>query len=382
MIEYTRDSGSVVIPPRQHTISAQVPKRTGKIVTQGPQGPPGERGVDGAPGPEGPAGEQGPQGEPGTPGGPPGPEGPQGPQGEQGPPGADGAAGPPGADSTVPGPPGDIGPEGPVGPPGPASTVPGPEGPQGPTGPPGADGADSVVPGPEGPQGPQGEQGEPGPVGPEGPPGPSGTGAMDDLTDVNTSGIVDGQTLIYQAGVYVPGAMTPGPEGPQGPAGADGPPGAAGDPGPGVATGGAAGQMLAKLSATDYDTGWVDPPTGSGGGGSEPGPWTDLTLANGWLDYGAPYAPPQYRINAGNTELRGVIKSGTIGQNITTAMPAETRPEYSTRVPCAINCTSPPGGMSAVLTVGTDGTILVMATMYSVGTNAWLSLDGVQYAHA
>jgi hypothetical protein len=41
-----------------------------------------------------------------------------------------------------------------------------------------------------------------------------------------------------------------------GPAGDAGP---AGDPGPGVPVGGAMGQVLAKTSATDFATGWVDP---------------------------------------------------------------------------------------------------------------------------
>lgn len=36
-----------------------------------------------------------------------------------------------------------------------------------------------------------------------------------------------------------------------------------GDPGPGVADGGTTGQVLAKKSATDYDTKWIDPPSGS-----------------------------------------------------------------------------------------------------------------------
>lgn len=58
------------------------------------------------------------------------------------------------------------------------------------------------MPGPEGRAGPTGPPGEPGP------PGADGTtvqGAMDDLTDVDASGILDGQTLVFQGGVYVPG---------------------------------------------------------------------------------------------------------------------------------------------------------------------------------
>ena len=62
--------------------------------------------------------------------------------------------------------------------------------------------------------------------------------------------IIDGVPL-------APGAQ--GPPGPQGPQGATGP------AGPGVPVGGAAGQILSKLSATDYATGWIDAPSGGGG---------------------------------------------------------------------------------------------------------------------
>lgn len=56
-----------------------------------------------------------------------------------------------------------------------------------------------------------------------------------------------------------------GPTGPQGPAGPEGPQGPAGADGEGVPVGGTAGQVLAKASATDYDTEWVEQ---SGGGGA------------------------------------------------------------------------------------------------------------------
>lgn len=50
-----------------------------------------------------------------------------------------------------------------------------------------------------------------------------------------------------------------GVTGPQGPQGAQG---AAGATGQGVPTGGATGQILSKSSATNYDTGWINPPPG------------------------------------------------------------------------------------------------------------------------
>jgi microcystin-dependent protein len=48
--------------------------------------------------------------------------------------------------------------------------------------------------------------------------------------------------------------------------GPPGPTGATGATGPGVPVGGTSGQVLAKKTATDLDTNWIDPPAGSGGG--------------------------------------------------------------------------------------------------------------------
>lgn len=64
----------------------------------------------------------------------------------------------------------------------------------------------------------------------------------------------------------------PGAVGPAGPAGA---PGEQGPAGPGLPAGGATGQVLAKASATSYDTAWVTP-AGGGGGVSDHGALTGL----------------------------------------------------------------------------------------------------------
>jgi hypothetical protein len=76
----------------------------------------------------------------------------------------------------------------------------------------------------------------------------------------------DGQTpwsqLPYYAGVTGPAGISnlPGPTGPTGPIGITGPTGApssvTGPTGEGVATGGATGQVLYKLTNSDFDTGW------------------------------------------------------------------------------------------------------------------------------
>ena len=128
--------------------------------------------------------------------------------------------------------------------------VPGPEGPPGPQG----------EPGPPGPEGPPGKDGEPGPQGDKGNPGePGPAGPKGDQGDAGPAGP---QGNAGPAGPQGP----PGEQGPPGPAGKDGANGADGSPGPGVPTGGATGQVLAKVDGEDYHTEWIDPPEGGGGG--------------------------------------------------------------------------------------------------------------------
>jgi hypothetical protein len=146
----------------------------------------------------------------------------------------------------------------PVGPAGaPGATGPaGPVGPQGPVGAQGVPGAQGVV-GPQGLPGSTGSTGAAGAQGVPGPPGPNGaTGAT--------------------------GA--PGPTGPQGNLGPAGVAGPAGPTGAGVPTGGAAGTVLTKNTATNYDVGWNTP-----SGGLPPGAITMFcglrtgTPPAGWL---------------------------------------------------------------------------------------------------
>jgi hypothetical protein len=296
----------------------------------GPQGDPGKDGKDGKDGSDGPEGPPAPQGGPGEPGpqgeqGEPGEAGPEGPAGPQGQPGVDGAdgVGAPGPQ----GPQGDPGPEGATGVQGPPG-VQGPEGEQGPEGPPGIQGPEGQQgpsgtgePGDQGPAGPQGDPGSTGPVGPSGPQGiqglqgdagPAGAQGVQGPAGVaGSTGAQGVQGPKGDAGIQGPkgdpGAQGPaGIQGTQGPAGTQGPQGdvgpqgpkgdtgtpgatgttgatgAAGTPGatgPGVAAGGAAGQILSKKSATDYDTQW----------GANTGGWTvvrksaDESIANATL---------------------------------------------------------------------------------------------------
>jgi hypothetical protein len=155
-------------------------------------------------------------------------------------------------------------------------------------------------PGPPGPPGPMGPTGSTGPVGPEGdqgPIGPNGPGWVSSTRDptsgdsgypVGTLWFNDWSNQYWQLTSTSPTASwvlagdLGGPPGPQGPPGADstvpgpagatgpqgpaGPTGATGSQGPagqGVPAGGAAGQVLAKIDSTNYNTQWV---AQSGGG--------------------------------------------------------------------------------------------------------------------
>ena len=80
----------------------------------------------------------------------------------------------------------------------------------------------------------------------------SGTFAADQSTIAGTITAITG-TVNGSVGV-------PGPQGPQGVQGIQGIQGDPGAPGQGVAAGGSAGQVLQKLSATSYDTGWLTLP--------------------------------------------------------------------------------------------------------------------------
>ena len=97
------------------------------------------------------------------------------------------------------------------------------------------DGGGGGTPGPAGPQGPKGDPGPAGPIGPQGEKGDKG-----DKGDTGDTG----------------------PAGTNGQDGQDGQDGAAGE---GVAPGGDAGQILAKATGADYDTEWIDAPSGGGG---------------------------------------------------------------------------------------------------------------------
>ncbi len=130
------------------------------------------------------------------------------------------------------------------------------------------------VQGPQGPTGPTGATGPQGPTGPTGATGPagsqilfgagapaSGLGVDGDFYENTSNGDVYKKitgTWTLQDNLTGPQGATgaQGPQGIQGVQGIQGPQGATGPAGPGVPVGGAAGQVLKKVSAADFDSVW------------------------------------------------------------------------------------------------------------------------------
>lgn len=277
---------------------------------QGVQGPQGPQGVQGIAGPEGPMGSRGLKGDTGNPGsaGPQGVQGPQGLPGAQGPIGPQGPKGDDGKDGTsfailgvyatllalqTAHPSGNAGDAWFVGSVAPydiynwdtntaqwasVGRLQGPQGPQGIQGVQGPQGEQGIQ-GQKGDRGDQGDPGETGPIGPGYYPQGAWVSGRAYVRDGSRIDVVEhsGSSYFCKVSHTASGASEPpaseywglltekgdqgiqGPQGVQGVQGLQGLPGGTGvqgPAGPGVPAGGAAGQVLRKDSAEDYDAKW------------------------------------------------------------------------------------------------------------------------------
>lgn len=95
--------------------------------------------------------------------------------------------------------------------------------------------------------------------------------------------------------------------------------------------------------------------------------WTNISLLNGWVWYGAPFSTPQYTKSPTDNmvSLKGLIRagSGTIMN-----LPVGFRPKER------ILFTSVSGGTAARVDIEPNGNVTMMA-----GNNVWLSLDGISF---
>ena len=98
--------------------------------------------------------------------------------------------------------------------------------------------------------------------------------------------------------------------------------------------------------------------------------WTNLTMENGWVDYGAPFSPPRYRKSGPMVTVQGLVKSGTVPAVVAT-LPAGCRPGEQLIFATTSN------NAFARMDVLTSGGILANG-----GTNAYFSICCTFYADA
>lgn len=103
------------------------------------------------------------------------------------------------------------------------------------------------------------------------------------------------------------------------------------------------------------------------------GAWQSPTLLNGWLNYGTPLSPVGYCVDSlGIVRLRGTVKSGTVGSTTPIfTLPAGFLPPYELIFPVVSNQTI------GRVDVDSSGNVTVQ-----VGTNSYVSLDGISFRNA
>lgn len=98
--------------------------------------------------------------------------------------------------------------------------------------------------------------------------------------------------------------------------------------------------------------------------------WCSLTLQNGWVHYGSPFATQAYTKGSDNmVHLKGLIRSGTASQGTVLAtLPAGYRPKGY------LLFQNQNGGGLGRVDLYPNGNLVIV-----LGSNGWLSLDGIKF---
>jgi len=97
--------------------------------------------------------------------------------------------------------------------------------------------------------------------------------------------------------------------------------------------------------------------------------WIAPTLLNSWVNYGAGYDSAGYRLRQGKVDVRGLIKSGSIGASAF-VLPIRYRPTNECEKPAATNYTGTLVTSIGILTIEVAGNVLPL-----LGSNVWFSVD-------
>lgn len=105
--------------------------------------------------------------------------------------------------------------------------------------------------------------------------------------------------------------------------------------------------------------------------------WQTPTFQNGWVNYGAPFEPAGYYMDAaGRVHLRGLVKSGTVGHT-TPIFTLPYVPQYDILIPIVTNADVFGEVRIASGTVGSWGGPGAVAVWS--GNNEWVSLAGISF---
>jgi len=99
--------------------------------------------------------------------------------------------------------------------------------------------------------------------------------------------------------------------------------------------------------------------------------WTNLSLVNGWVHYGAPFTTPQYTKTADNVvQLKGLLNGGSLTYDTVIAtLPVGFRPKAR-----ILYATTNNNNVHARVDILPDGQVRFMGT-----SNVWFSLDSISF---